>query len=78
MKWYWWVLVVLATLATISTVLPFTPEDTPDCLLGYPAHCSFTPISTGICLFIAVGLMFLGGAMSKKETKKKERDREEE
>ena len=74
LKWYWWLLVVLSVLAAISTALPFSGPDTPDCYLGYQAHCSFTPISTIICVVIAIGFMFLGGVMSKKEPREKEEE----
>ncbi len=29
------------------------------CMLGYEARCSFTPISTAICLFAAVFVAFI-------------------
>jgi hypothetical protein len=53
-KGYGWmmVLTVLFTLAAISTLLP-QAEASKACLLGYYAHCSFTPISTLICIALA-------------------------
>ena len=38
----------------VSTVLPTGTASKP-CLLGYNAHCSFTPIST-VCLVALAGL----------------------
>jgi hypothetical protein len=35
------------------TLIPDT-EASKECMLGYYAHCSFTPISTIILIFIAV------------------------
>ena len=46
------ILTILFTLAAISTVLP-QASATKVCLLGYYAHCSFTPVSTVICLLLA-------------------------
>ncbi|MFH1943423.1 MAG: hypothetical protein ABIL68_15080 [bacterium] len=42
-------LTVVFTLATISTLIPVTSTGKA-CLLGYKAHCPFTPIGTIICL----------------------------
>ena len=41
------ILTVLFTLAGLSTVLPLGTSK--PCLLGYRAHCTFTPVSTLIC-----------------------------
>ena len=43
---------ILSTLAAISTVIPVNTVEKA-CMCGYHAHCSFTPISTIICLAIA-------------------------
>ena len=43
---------VIFTLAMISTVIP-NPSASKICMLGYKAHCSFTPISTILCAFFA-------------------------
>ena len=53
-KGYWLLLIltILFTLAAISSLLPILPADK-DCLLGYKAHCSFTPVSTLICIAAA-------------------------
>ncbi|MBN1525068.1 MAG: hypothetical protein JW904_11325 [Spirochaetales bacterium] len=42
------ILTMLFTLAAIVTIIPAMASKL--CLLGYYAHCSFTPISTIICL----------------------------
>ena len=44
-------LTVLLTLLTVSTVVPSKVAGK-KCLLGYKAHCSFTPVSTVICIMI--------------------------
>jgi len=51
MKLRYKVPLIVATLAAVSTVVP-APASRP-CLLGYYAHCSYTPLSTLICLAIA-------------------------
>ncbi len=48
----WMLLTILSTLAAISTVLPQASASKP-CFLGYYAHCTFTPISTLICIALA-------------------------
>jgi len=58
MKWYFWVGVLIAIVLGISTLIP-APASKP-CLLGYYAHCSFTPISTVICWVIAGVIYWLG------------------
>jgi len=58
MKWYFGVGVLIAIVLGISTLVP-APAKKP-CLLGYYAHCSFTPISTVICLVIAGLIYWLG------------------
>jgi len=57
-KWYFWAGVVIAVVLGISTLIP-APASKP-CLLGYYAHCSFTPISTIICWAIAGAIYWLG------------------
>jgi len=58
-KGYWLLLslTILLTLAALSTLLP-TPGIHKACLLGYMAHCSFTPISTILCLLLAAVVCF--------------------
>jgi hypothetical protein len=45
-------LTVLCTLAAISTILPQESVSKVS-LLGYNAHCPFTPVSTILCLALA-------------------------
>ncbi len=45
-------LTIVATLAALSTIIP-QASVSKDCLLGYRAHCSFTPVSTLLCLLVA-------------------------
>jgi len=52
------VAIVISLLAAISTLIPF--QASKPCLLGYYAHCSYTPISTVICLAIAGVLYWIG------------------
>ena len=53
-KGYWvlFALTVLFTLLAISTLMP-SEQASKTCLLGYKAHCSFSPISTIVCLLPA-------------------------
>ena len=46
-------LTIIATLAALLTLMP-QGSASKLCRLGYKAHCSFTPISTLICLFISL------------------------
>ncbi|HSH52857.1 MAG TPA: hypothetical protein VK982_14115 [Bacteroidales bacterium] len=41
-------LTIFFTLCTISTLIP-VEQASKVCMLGYKAHCSFTPISTLLC-----------------------------
>lgn len=43
---------IIITIGAISTVVPSSVASK-ECLLGYKAHCSFTPISTLICVVLA-------------------------
>lgn len=45
-------LTIIFTLSIISTLIP-AENANKVCLLGYKAHCSFTPISTIICAVLA-------------------------
>jgi len=49
------VLIAGAIAGAISTIWTIIPDlsASKECLLGYSAHCSFTPISTLISFFIA-------------------------
>ena len=56
------VIVVLAIIfgliyAAVLTVKP-SVKASQDCFLGYKAHCSFTPVSTIICLLAIVPFAF--------------------
>lgn len=48
-------LTILLTLATISTLIPESGASK-SCMLGYKAHCTFTPISTVICAILAAAV----------------------
>jgi polyferredoxin len=58
MKWYYWLGTIIFIVLGIWTLIP-APASKP-CLLGYYAHCSFTPISTLICFAIAGFIYFFG------------------
>jgi len=45
------VLTILLTLAALSTVIP--QASAKPSMLGYAAHCPYTPVSTIICLALA-------------------------
>lgn len=52
---------VLAWLALIVAFITMIPaQASKPCLLGYYAHCSWTPWSTLICLVIAGAIMWIG------------------
>lgn len=53
MKKYWKIFFWIAIIAGISTVVPAPASKVS--LLGYRAHCSFTPVSTIMC-FVAAWL----------------------
>jgi len=50
-KGYWFLfgLTILVTLAAISTLIPVASASK-ECMLGYKAHCTFTPMSTVILI----------------------------
>ena len=58
MKWKWWIAIAVAVILGISTLVP-APASKPS-LLGYKAHCSWTPISTIICWAIAGAIYWFG------------------
>lgn len=63
MKWYWWVIVAVFVVLGVVTLIPaelIQAEVSKPCLLGYEAHCSFTPISTIICWVIAAVFYVVG------------------
>jgi hypothetical protein len=58
LRWYYWVGVVVFVVLGVTTLIP-APASKPS-LLGYYAHCPFTPISTVIYWVIA-GVMYWFG-----------------
>ncbi|MGE0090206.1 MAG: hypothetical protein AB7S50_12120 [Bacteroidales bacterium] len=56
-KGYWWLFAgtVFFALMAIITVLPDTSASKV-CMIGYNAHCTFTPVSTLLCI-IPAGLI---------------------
>ncbi len=52
--WYtiFMILTIIFTALTILTTIP-SPNASKECILGYKAHCSFTPYATIISLAIA-------------------------
>ncbi|MCD4833993.1 MAG: hypothetical protein K8R31_09375 [Bacteroidales bacterium] len=53
-KGYWllFILTIVFTLAALSTVIP-SESASKLCMIGYKAHCTYTPISTIICIIPA-------------------------
>jgi hypothetical protein len=51
----YWLLLMLTLLFTICAVSTLAPSERVSkvCMLGYKAHCSFTPISTLVCIAFA-------------------------
>ncbi len=47
-----WGITVIITLVGIITLIP-DQGVSKSCLIGYKAHCSFAPISTILCFFLA-------------------------
>lgn len=60
-------LTVLFTLAGLSTLVP-QASASHSCLLGYRAHCPFTPISSLLC-FAAAGAVCLMRARRKRRSR---------
>ena len=54
---YGWLLAltIILTLAALGTLLP-QASASKECMLGYAAHCTFTPVSTIICLLMVGGV----------------------
>lgn len=50
--------IVILSLAAVKTAIP-NAEASKQCLLGYKAACSFTPISTLILAVAAIGTFFI-------------------
>jgi hypothetical protein len=53
-KGYWllFILTLFFTLAAVSTIMP-SDRVSKLCMIGYKAHCTFTPISTLLCIIPA-------------------------
>lgn len=53
-KGYWilFIITIILTIGAVSTMIP-SEHATKISLLGYKAHCSYTPISTIICIALA-------------------------
>ncbi len=53
-KGYWllFILTLIFTLAALSTIIP-SESASKLCMIGYNAHCTYTPISTIICIIPA-------------------------
>jgi len=49
---------IVAGIAAVTTVVPASASK--PCLLGYYAHCPWTPLSTLICLAIAGAIYWFG------------------
>jgi hypothetical protein len=58
MKWYWWALTAIFIILGIVTLVPASASK--PSLLGYYAHCSFTPASTIICWALAAIFGWIG------------------
>ncbi len=50
--WILFVITLVFTLAAVSTILP-SYSASKACMIGYKAHCTFTPISTILCIIPA-------------------------
>lgn len=59
-KGYWWLyaLTIIFALGVISTLVP-NESASKISMLGYKAHCSFTPISSIICAILAAITCFI-------------------
>jgi len=49
---------IASAVAAVITVIPDSSASK-DCMLGYKAHCSFTPISTIILIIMTIVFAFL-------------------
>lgn len=65
MKWYYWLSLSVAVVLGICTAIP-VESSSKACFLGYKALCPFTPISTLICLAVAVVIYLVGKKHNKK------------
>jgi hypothetical protein len=51
-------LTIFFTLCALSTLIP-AEHASKVCMLGYKAHCSFTPVSTLLCVILAAIACFI-------------------
>jgi len=54
----WKISAIISWILALTTVIP-APASKP-CLLGYYAHCSFTPVSTVILTVLGLGFLAIG------------------
>jgi hypothetical protein len=52
-------LVILMALGAVLTILPISYAYK-ECMLGYKAHCTLTPVSTVLCIVFAVIIYMVG------------------
>jgi len=59
-KGYWilFILTLFLTFLAVSTLIP-SERASKVCLLGYKAHCTYTPISTVVCALPAGFVCFI-------------------
>ncbi len=48
-------LAILMILGAVLTIMPVS-YSYKECMLGYKAHCTLTPVSTILCIIAAVGI----------------------
>ncbi|MGJ8455699.1 hypothetical protein ACSFC1_10375 [Pseudothermotoga sp. U03pept] len=63
-----WIMFIVWIGLGVWTLLPIPGASKP-CLIGYYAHCTFTPISTVMC-FVAAAIVYWRGRRKGKETTK--------
>jgi hypothetical protein len=61
------IMTILFTVAALSTLIP-AANASKTCMLGYRAHCTFTPISTIICIILAGSVCSIRKRFFKDET----------
>jgi hypothetical protein len=55
-------LAILMVLGAVLTIMPMSYAYK-ECMLGYKAHCTFTPVSTILCIVIAVVTYVMGKSL---------------
>lgn len=68
LKRYYPVGIIVFVVLGISTLIPASASK--PSLLGYYAHCSFTPVSTAICFVLAGLIYWLGSRSAGREAEK--------